>query len=204
MVRLGAALSARAEAGSSGSSAQRLCRGHRRADFALEVVEIGLDHLADERVERDLVRPAELFARFGRIAQEDVDFGRPEIPRVDFDQDLAGPSMNALLLASAAAPYDLFADNRKGLFNQFPHRMGFTGRQHIIIGEGLLEHAPHALDIIPRMAPVALRIQIADIELVLKTQFDPRNPARDLAGDEGLAPDRALVIEEDTVRGMVP
>jgi hypothetical protein len=32
--------------------------------------------------------------------------------------------------------------------------------------------------------------------------FDRRDGARDLAGDEGLAADRALVIEQDAARGM--
>ena len=52
------------------------------------------------------------------------------------------------------------------------------------------------------MAPVALGVEIAEIELVLEAEMDRRDGARDLAGDEGLGPRRAFVVEEDAVRGM--
>jgi hypothetical protein len=49
----------------------------------------------------------------------------------------------------------------------------------------------HAFDIIPGMAPVALGLEIAEIERVFQTDLDAGNAARDLAGDKGLAADRA-------------
>jgi len=44
--------------------------------------------------------------------------------------------------------------------------------------------------------------QIAQIQLFLLAHFDGGDRAGDLAGDEGLAADRALVIEQNAVRGV--
>ena len=52
------------------------------------------------------------------------------------------------------------------------------------------------------MAPVALRVEIAEIELVLIAELDRGDGARDLAGDEGLAAKRAFVVEQNAVRGV--
>ncbi len=49
------------------------------------------------------------------------------------------------------------------------------------------------------MAPVAFGVEIAQIELVLRSKMDRRRSAGDLAGDESLAANRALVIEQDAV-----
>ena len=54
------------------------------------------------------------------------------------------------------------------------------------------------------MAPVALGIQIAEIELLLRSELDRRDRAGDLAGDEGFAAHGAFVIEQDAVGGMEP
>ena len=54
------------------------------------------------------------------------------------------------------------------------------------------------------MAPVALRIEVAEPEAILLADRDRGNGAGDLAGDEGLAATRALMVEEDAVRGVHP
>ncbi len=50
------------------------------------------------------------------------------------------------------------------------------------------------------MAPVTLGVQIAEVELVLKTEMDGRRGPGDLARHECLAAQRALVVEQDPVR----
>ena len=52
------------------------------------------------------------------------------------------------------------------------------------------------------MAPIALGVEIAEIEPLLHAEMDRRDGAGDLAGDESFAADRALVIEQDAVRGV--
>ena len=82
-----------------------------------------------------------------------------------------------------------------------PDRMALASGQHVVARFLLLEHEPHSFDIIARMAPVALRIQIAEIEPLLQPVLDRRDRPRDLASDEGLA-SIALMIEQNTVGGV--
>lgn len=49
------------------------------------------------------------------------------------------------------------------------------------------------------MAPVALRVQIAEKKLVLQPELDARCGASDLPRDKGLSPARRLVVEENAV-----
>src|SRR6185369_363802 len=63
-------------------------------------------------------------------------------------------------------------------------------------------HAPHAFDIFASMAPVALGTEITQIEALLLAAHDSRHRPSDLAGDERLAAQRALVVEQDAVAGM--
>jgi len=57
----------------------------------------------------------------------------------------------------------------------------------------------HALDIVLGMPPVALGFEIAEIQTILKTGLDAGDASRDFSRHEGLAPDRAFVIEQDAV-----
>jgi hypothetical protein len=52
------------------------------------------------------------------------------------------------------------------------------------------------------MAPVAQRAQVAQVQAVLQAQRDAGDGPRDLAGDEGLATQRALVVEQDAIAGI--
>ncbi len=52
------------------------------------------------------------------------------------------------------------------------------------------------------MAPVALGVEVAEEERLLQADLDAREAAGDLAGDEGLAAQGRLVIEEDAVAGV--
>src|SRR5207237_2637528 len=51
-------------------------------------------------------------------------------------------------------------------------------------------------------APVALSLDIAEIEHFFEARLDAGDAARDLAGDEGFAADRALVVEQDAVASI--
>ena len=65
----------------------------------------------------------------------------------------------------------------------------------------VLQDPPHALDIVAGMAPVAPGVEVAEPQPVLQAELDRRHRAGDLAGDEGLAAARALVVEQDAVGG---
>ena len=77
--------------------------------------------------------------------------------------------------------------------------MRLAGSDDVILGLLGLEHAPHGVDEVGGVAPVALGVEIADVQPVLVTVPNPCRRQRDLAGDEVLAPARRLVVEQDTV-----
>ena len=68
----------------------------------------------------------------------------------------------------------------------------------------MLEDAPHAVHVVSRMPPVALGIQISQIETVLTSLGDACHGPGDLASDKGLPTQRRLVVEEDPVAGVYP
>src|ERR1700730_2589248 len=80
--------------------------------------------------------------------------------------------------------------------------MGLTRREHIIIRLSLLQNLPHPLNIVPRMAPIALGIQIAKKECLLSTELNSGHRTADFSSDKSFAADRAFVIEQDTIRSM--
>ena len=80
---------------------------------------------------------------------------------------------------------------------ELPHRVRLAGRDHVVVRLVLLEHQPHRLDVVARIAPVALGVQVAEAELVGQPQLDPRHAVADLAGHELEPPPRGLVVEQD-------
>lgn len=59
------------------------------ASTTVERLEIGVDHDADELIERGLVGPADGLARLRRVAQQKVDLGGAEVGRIDLDERAA-------------------------------------------------------------------------------------------------------------------
>src|SRR5262249_12663020 len=164
--------------------------------------EIGLDHVDDKIAEAGARVPAEAVIGLAGIAAQVLDLGRPEIARVDDDERLAGGGIEPALLLALAAPLDAPPDMVEGDLDELAHRMALAGGEHVVVGLVLLEHQPHALDIVARMPPVAPGIEVAEIEPFLQAERDRRDTPGDLARDEGLAAGRPLVIEEDAVGGV--
>ncbi len=111
-------------------------------------------------------------------------------------------AVDAGFVDARAAPFDAAADFGKRQFDEFAHRTGLAGRQHEIVGRVRLQYPVHALDIIPRMPPVALGLEVAEIERLFEAGLDAGDAARDLARHKGLAADRALMVEQDAVGGI--
>src|SRR4051794_28141436 len=122
-----------------------------------------------------------------------VNLERAEVARVDLDQESAGAAVETLLVCTHALPDDLAPDLGKGELDELAHAVGLAGRQHVVIRLLLLEDAPHPLDVVTGVAPVAPRVEIADPEPVLQPELDRGHRAGNLAGDEGLTAQRALV-----------
>ena len=73
----------------------------------------------------------------------------------------------------------------------------YTGGDDEVLGTVVLQDEPHALYIVAGIAPVAQGVQVAQVETLLQALADAGGGKGDLAGDEGLAPALALVVEQD-------
>src|SRR3984957_13173513 len=71
----------------------------------LHHLEIGLDHLAREFAHTRSVPPSKLDLGLRRVADQQVDLGRPEIARIDFDQQLSGLRVEAFFSDAGAFPF---------------------------------------------------------------------------------------------------
>jgi hypothetical protein len=72
-----------------------------------------------------------------------------------------------------------------------------AGRDHVVVGGVLLQHHPHGAHVVPREAPIAARVEIAQPKMVGEAERDARHAVGHLPGDELDAPARRLVIEQD-------
>src|SRR3546814_1065360 len=74
--------------------------------------------------------------------------------------------------------------------------MGLPRRQHVVIGIRPLHDPPHSIHVVSCMPPIALGVQVAEVEAVLQAELDGCNGSRDLTGHEGFAADRTFVVEQ--------
>ena len=81
-------------------------------------------------------------------------------------------------------------------------RVHLAGRDDVVVRLRLLEHQPHRLDVLLGVAPVAPRVEVAEVEVLALAREDRRDAAGDLAGDERAAAPRRLVVEQDPVAGV--
>ena len=82
---------------------------------------------------------------------------------------------------------------------KLPHRVLFACGDDKVLGLLVLQHQPHTVDIVRRIAPVTECIEIAQVKLVLQSQLNACCCHCDLAGDEVLAPSLTLMVKEDPV-----
>jgi hypothetical protein len=91
------------------------------------------DHFRDELWKSDGVLPAKFLERIAWIAEKEIDLRRTEIARIDLDEGPAALFVEPALLDSGAFPADADAGFGEGAFDEFAHRVGFPGRQDIIV-----------------------------------------------------------------------
>src|SRR5690606_8498776 len=70
----------------------------------LRVAQVGVHHLGDELLDGRRGCPAELLPCLGRVAQQGVDLGRPEVARIDAYNDVALPGTGAGTVERGHAP----------------------------------------------------------------------------------------------------
>ena len=59
--------------------------------------------------------------------------------------------------------------------DELAHRVLLARRDHVVLGLALLEHQPHRLDVVAGEAPVALRVEVAEAQLVGEAELDARD-----------------------------
>ena len=98
--------------------------------------------------------PAHLAFGLAVIADEQLHLGRAVIARVDF---------HVLLPIQPHAA--------EGHLQALADRVRLVRRDHVVVGLRLLQHQPHRLPVLLRVAPVATRVQVAHEQLVLQPQL---------------------------------
>src|SRR3954465_5754416 len=84
--------------------------------------EIAGHHLAHELRKAGLRLPAEFLAHLAGVADQEFDFGGPEIGRVDSDHGLAGLAVDPGFFNALAAPFDRAANFRECQLDEFANR----------------------------------------------------------------------------------
>ena len=108
----------------------------------------------------------------------------------------------ALFFNTTSLPCDGYTCFCCSYINKLTNAMLLTGCDNKILCFFLLEHKPLHFDIIFRMSPVAQGIKVAEEEAILKTEFYTSHCTGDLAGNKGLSPERAFMVEENTIAGV--
>ena len=135
--------------------------------------------------EVDLGLPAQDLVRLGRVTDQKVDLGRAQEALVDDD----------VLL-----PVE--ADGLEGQAAELADLVRLAGRDDVVAGLVLLQHQPHGADVVGGVAPVTLRVEVAERQLLVELVRDARHAVRHLAGDELEAAAGRFVVEEDARRGV--
>ena len=158
-------------------------------------VHVMLYHDAHQFLERSLagIPSQELFG-FGGVAQELLYLGRAEVFGVYLYQYLAGSYIDTLLVDTFSFPTEFYAYLLECQRTELANRVVLAGSDNEIFGRLMLQDKPHALDIVFGIAPVAQRIEISQIELVLESLHDARRCKRDFTGHEVLTATLAFVI----------
>ena len=75
----------------------------------------------------------------------------------------------------------------KGVLDEVADGVGRAGGEDVVVGLVGLEYAPHPLDVLGGVAPVASGVEVAEVELGLEACSDAGGSHGDLAGHERLA-----------------
>lgn len=167
--------------------------------FFPEYLDISLYHLCHHLCDRIFSSPAESCLCLGGITEEEVNLCRTKVSRIYLYEDSSCLSIVSLLFDSTSPPLYLCTDFSKCPLDKLPDTVGLTCRKDKVLGNILLKHEPHTPDIVLRMSPVTLRIEISYIKCFLQSEVDARDRTRNLTCDKCLTTDRRFMIEEESI-----
>ena len=165
-------------------------------------LQISLYHFLNKVVERGAELPSNLLLSLGGVTEEEVNLCGSEVTGIDLHKLAAligGINSDLIDGSGLASPLDGDADDLEGLLDELTDGVGLSGSKDVVIGLVLLKHAPHTLDVVAGMAPIALGVDVAEVEALVNALVNAGDGGGDLTGDEGLATAGTLVVEEDTV-----
>ncbi len=87
-------------------------------------------------------------------------------------------------------------------FHQPLDRVRLAGGDDVVVRLVLLEHQPHGPDVVAGEAPVALRVEVAEFEVLRQPELDAGDAVGHLARDELLPAPLALVVEQDAAAAV--
>src|SRR5919106_2167305 len=145
---------------------------------APEEREVCIDHQTDHLFKACARLPTELLPRLGGVADQMLDLGRTQEAGIDPD-----------------VPIGIQPDVVEGDPHELANRVRLAGGDHEVIRLVLLEHEPHGLDVVLGVAPIALRIEAAEGNLLLEPELDGGRAMSDLTGDE-LEPAPFRVVDD--------
>jgi hypothetical protein len=88
-----------------------------------------------------------------------------EVPLVNANEDLASLLALADLVhrVALALPHDGGANDRERLFDKLANGVSLARCENEVVRSVLLEHAPHAFDVVASVSPVALGVEVAEV-----------------------------------------
>jgi hypothetical protein len=145
---------------------------NRKALFGHQGVPLGqfqvaFDHLFHQLGKADLCMPSQLVSRLAGVTKQGLDLGRPEIARVHPDHGPPAAGVDTRLIDARPAPLDLHVEERAGRHDKIAHRELLTRGNDEVLRDLLLQHQPLRTDIVARVAPIAARIEVAEVERLL-------------------------------------
>ena len=161
---------------------------------------VGVDHHLNEFLKRGAGHPPKFLLRESGVADEQVNFSGAEELGIGADANntvlVGGDGVDAF-----TRPCQVHADVGKSEGNHVANAVGSPGCDDVIAWLVLLEHAPLHLNIVAGKAPVALGINVADPQALVKTVSDACCSHGNFSGNEFKATARALVVEENPRAG---
>src|SRR5258708_6571839 len=84
---------------------------------------------------------------------------------------------------------------------EVPHSVRLPGCKHEVVRVVALKHPPGGLDIVAGKTPIALGVEVAQLDVILKTVTDAGKAVADLAGDKTQPAPWRFMIEHDAAAG---